>query len=79
MEQYSNADVCVSAACSVLISNGEHKSAAQLRGLEVFTQEDALLALNAIRMIKPQSMESRSACATALVALMQAIKTPAAA
>jgi hypothetical protein len=70
MEHFSNADVSVAAALSVLISNGEHEAAEQLRGVEVFTQEDAQLALSILRSLHLQYAESQNARNAAVNALV---------
>ncbi len=83
MEQFSNAEACVSAALSVLTSNGEHESAAKLRGIEMFTREDVELTLSELRLVHPKAPASRDAIQAAigacLSALMRGNKPPAAA
>ena len=75
MYNFSDADVSVFAAHSVLINSGEHESAEELRGLEVFSQEDALLALTILNGINPRSEAGRLACAAAKDALVKAMNT----
>lgn len=72
MEDFSNADVSVSAARSVLIVNGENNAADALRGLEVFTRQDALLALSILQDIHPKTRDGQHACAAAVDALRRA-------
>lgn len=83
MEQFSNAEACVSAALSVLTSNGELEAAAKLRGIEMFTREDVELTLGELRLVRPSDPASQNAVKAAigacLSALMQGNKSPAAA
>ncbi len=74
MYDFSDADISVFAARSVLISNGEHEAAEELRGLEVFGREDAKLALTILNGLKPRSEVSQLACAAARDALAGALE-----
>lgn len=74
MEDFSNADVSVSAARSVLILNGEYEAAEELRGMEVFSRQSAELAAGVLRGIHPRTDEGRHACATALDILVRSVR-----
>lgn len=65
MFTFNDADVAVSTARAVFASNGERSAAEELRGLEVYSRGDAVLALSILRGLTLVDEDSRVACAAA--------------
>ena len=79
MTHLSDANVLLAAMRTVLIQNGEHAAAEQLRGIEVFTASHAQEAISVVEAMTLNHPDSLVVQEATLGALRESLNKPAAA